>query len=104
MISRRTIGKRMLTEKEILQMLQNVSETDSGTNEKYDLSQDVYIPDDENEPPSLHTNVLQKLHERSCPLNLKTKKFIDKHRFRHASTSRETSRRQGIGSQTRYKK
>ncbi|GBM85154.1 hypothetical protein AVEN_183193-1 [Araneus ventricosus] len=44
--------KRMLTEKEILQMLHNLSETDS-SDEKSDLSQDAYVPCNEIESTSL---------------------------------------------------
>ncbi|GBL74813.1 hypothetical protein AVEN_243665-1 [Araneus ventricosus] len=41
----------MLWEKEILQMFYNLFETDS-SDEKSDLSQDAYIPDNESEPTS----------------------------------------------------
>ncbi|GBM34200.1 hypothetical protein AVEN_175277-1 [Araneus ventricosus] len=51
-MSRRTSSKRMLSEKEILQMLHNLSETDSGSEEKSDLSQDAYDPGNESEPNS----------------------------------------------------
>lgn len=49
---RRTVGNRNLSEKEILELLQNLSETDSVSDEKSDFSQDKYIPDDESEPAS----------------------------------------------------
>ncbi|GBM42557.1 hypothetical protein AVEN_236566-1 [Araneus ventricosus] len=49
---RRTICKRMLFEKEMLQMLYNLSEIDSGFVEKSGLSQDAYIPGNESEPTS----------------------------------------------------
>ncbi|GBM46826.1 hypothetical protein AVEN_132487-1 [Araneus ventricosus] len=50
-MSRRTICKRMLSEKEISQMLHNLYETDS-SDAKFDLSLDAYIPGNESEPTS----------------------------------------------------
>ncbi|GBM36065.1 hypothetical protein AVEN_221232-1 [Araneus ventricosus] len=48
---RRTICKRMLSGKDILQMLHNLSETNS-SDEKSDLSRDACIPGNASEPTS----------------------------------------------------
>ncbi|GBN48411.1 hypothetical protein AVEN_59770-1 [Araneus ventricosus] len=46
------ICERMLSEREILQMLHNLSETNSGSDVKSDSSQDAHIPGNESEPTS----------------------------------------------------
>ncbi|GBN28293.1 hypothetical protein AVEN_229485-1 [Araneus ventricosus] len=57
----------MLSEIEILQILHNLPETDSGSDEKYDLSQHAYIPGNESEPTSLDecfTEIAQNVQDK----------------------------------------
>ncbi|GFT00851.1 hypothetical protein NPIL_259501 [Nephila pilipes] len=77
---RRAVGKINLSEREIFQLPQNIPETDSGLDEKSDLSNKEYIPEDGKESTSadersLSTQSTQK--DYSCDSENEEVSFIN---------------------------
>lgn len=86
-MSQRTVGKRNLTREEALEMLQTLSETESGSDENANFSEDEYFPDNESEPYSADECNFssESENENNYLINIDSG---------HASTSRVGSKKQ----------
>ncbi|GBN35706.1 hypothetical protein AVEN_225437-1 [Araneus ventricosus] len=97
-MSRGAIGNIMFSGIEILQILQNLFETDSGSYEKSDLSQDAYIPGIESEPTSsdecfteIAQNVQGKLHKTYTLRNVQGKNCLNQSSSKRENCTKESS-------------